>query len=41
MTFCFSLTLSARQVVKDGHPIVKTFTTEFQGTNEKIEDTKS
>ena len=41
LTFCFTLPLSATQVVKDGHPIVKTVTTEFQGTNEKIEDTKS
>jgi hypothetical protein len=35
LTFCFSLPLSARQVVKGGHPIVKTVTTEFQGTNKQ------
>jgi hypothetical protein len=37
----FQPPLSARQVVKGGHPIVKTVPTEFQVTNEKIENTKS
>ena len=41
LTFCFSLPLSARQVVKGGHPIVKTVPTEFQVTNEKIDNIKS